>query len=282
MIDTDPGSPTFHTVIQVFSAGIAAYYPYPEVMTVSPDGKFAYLWYDDYSGPDGQFTSNLGIMNLTTGAFTSFSCASLGVYNFQQQLSLTADGKSLLLMSYKGDRARIKVFDISNPMHPKPLAELTPIPVPRRGFPNVANYQVVGNQLYGIDTNGIIVVFNFNRATGDFRERGYYVVDTATPLFAYAFSADGSNLYLGDDYNDRVLVLTTDKLASGKDAEVTKLRSPYGPIALGVSPVPRPMRLLRATVPTDRKQTTQPDKRPRALSLQPSNAAQPPAQINQR
>ncbi len=233
MIDTDPGSPTFHTVIKVLSAGIAANYPWPEIMTVTPDGKFAYLWYDDYSGPDGQYTSSLGVMDLTRGSFTSLSYASLRVYNVQRQLSVTPDGKFLLLMSYKGNRAGIKVFDISNPTHPRSLAELTPVPVPGRGFPYVANYQVVGNKLYAIDTNGVIVVFNFDRAAGDFRERGYYLLDPSSRVVAFAFSADGSNLYLADNLNDRVLVLATDKLASGKDAEVTTLRAPYGPDALG-------------------------------------------------
>lgn len=246
VIDTNPGSPTFHTVIKTFSAGDADNYPWAEVMTVSPDGKFAYLWYDDYSGPDSGYTSNLGVMDLTTGAFTSFAYTSLGVYNIQQQVSVTPDGKSLLLMSYKGNRARIKVFDLSNPMYPKPLAELAPVPVPGHGFPNVANYQVVGNQLYAIDSSGIIVVFNFNKTTGDFRERGYYVVDTTTPLYAFAFSADGSNLYLADDLTDQIRVLATDKLVTGKDAEVTGLRAPYGPLTLGVSPVAPPSR--RATV----------------------------------
>jgi hypothetical protein len=247
MIDTDPGSPTFHTVIKTFSAGDAENYPWAEVMTVSPDGKFAYLWYDDYSGPGGQYTSNLGAMDLTTGSFTSFSYPALGVYNVQQQLSVTPDGKSLLLMNYKGNRARIKVLDISNPMHPKSLAELTPVPVPSHGFPYVANYQVVGNRLYAFDSNGIVVVFNFNRTTGDFRQRSYYVVNTATPLFGFAFSADGSNLYLADDYNDQILVFATDKLVPGQDAEITALRSPYGPDAIGVSPVPPPFRALFTT-----------------------------------
>ena len=39
------------------------------------------------------------------------------------------------------------------------------------------------------------------------------------------------------------------KLASGKDAEVTTLRAPYGPDALGVSPVPGAMRSLRTLAP---------------------------------
>src|SRR5262249_46572912 len=151
-----------------FNAGLFGFF-FADAMTVSPDGKFAYLWYDD------GITRSLGVMNLTTGAFTSYSSDSLAVYWLQRQLSVTPDGKSLLLMSYRGNRARVKVFDISNPMHPKPWTELTPVPVPGHGFPYVANYQVVGNKLYAIDLQGIIVVFNYDRMAGDFRERGYYL-----------------------------------------------------------------------------------------------------------
>ena len=53
--------------------------------------------------------------------------------------------------------------DISNPISPKAIAEITPIPIPRWGFPYVVNYQVIGNKLYALDLNGVAVVFNFDR-----------------------------------------------------------------------------------------------------------------------
>ncbi len=271
VIDTDPGSPTFHTIIRTFAAGDEANYPYAEVMTVSPDGKFAYLWYDDDSGPNGGYTSNLGVMDLTTGAFAKFSCAALSTSCTQQQVYVTQDGKSLLLMSYRGNRARVRVFDISKPMQPRPLAELAPVPVPGHGFPYVANYQVVGNKLYAIDLNGIIVVFNFDRTAGDFRERGYYLLDPSSTVTAFAFSADGSNLYLSDYVNDQVLVFATEKLASGKDAEVTALRSPWGPDVIGVSPVPP---AFRAATPANAQSSQQRQSRI-STSKTPSDGVRP-------
>ena len=237
LIDSDSGSPTYHTIIKTFDAGLSLDYVYSYVMTVSPDGNFAYLWYDD------DVTSNLGVMNLTTGAFTTFTCDALGVYWLQQQIYVSPDGQSLLLMSYKSNRARVKIFSISDPMHPKPVIELTPIPVPGRGFPYVANYQVVGDKLYTMDSSGVIVVFNFNTSTGDFRERGYYVLDPLSVIWGFTFSFDGAYLYLADGVNDQLLVMDTSKLVAGQAALITTLRSPYAPEAMNVSPVPPPSRL---------------------------------------
>ena len=88
-----------------------------------------------------------------------------------------------------------------------------------RGFPYVANYQVVGDKLYAVDTSGIIIVFNFNRSVGDFRERGSYVLDRASLIWGFTFSADGAYLYLADGASDEISVLDTSKLILGKGAE---------------------------------------------------------------
>ena len=235
LIDSGSGSPTYHTIIKTFDAGLTGPL-WADAMTVSPDGKFAYLLYDNGS------IWSLGVMNLATGAFTTFTCDALGVYWNQKQIYIAPDGKSLLLMSYKGNRARVKIFDLYDPMHPRAMLELTPIPVGGRGFPYVANYQVVGDQLYAIDSSGIVVVFNFNRSTGDFRERGYYVLDPASVISGFTFSADGAYLYLSNNLSDQISVMDTSKLVTGKGALVTTLRAPYAPEAMAVSPVPPPSR----------------------------------------
>ena len=239
-IDSNPSSPTFNTIIQTFDAGLSSS-PSLEAITASPDGKFAYGWYNDGN-------NSLGIFNLSTGAFTSVSGNALGINNNQSeaQVYVTPDGKSLLLANSKANRTRIRVFDISNPISPKAIAEITPIPIPRRGFPYVVNYQVIGNKLYAIDLNGAAVVFNFDRTKGDFRERGYVASNSTQGYSAFAFSADGSYLYLADFYNDLVLVGDTSKLETNSDLKVTNIRSPYTPYLLAVSPVPPPMKAATA------------------------------------
>ncbi len=249
VIDSDQNSPTFNTIIRTFDAGINKSSVFPFGMVVTADGKFAYMWYRT-SAP---YTYFLGIMDLSIGAFTQVSAVSLGVNqadpNNGIRLSIAPDGKSLLLSSFYGSRWRIEVVDISQPIMPKRVVELVPIPVPGHGFPAVTSYQVVGDKLYAFDPTGIIVVFNFNRATGDFRELGWYIYPIGDEYnsviqFApnFAFSADGAWLYVADGVNDLIAVLDPAKLPSGKDALVTTIRSPYYPYALAVSPVPPPSR----------------------------------------
>jgi hypothetical protein len=239
-VDSNPSSPTFNTIVQTFDAGLDSA-PLLEALTVSPDNKFAYGWYYDGS-------NSLGIFNLSTGSFTSVSGNSLGINSNQNesQVYVSPDGKSLLLANTKANRTRIKVFDLSNPTSPKSFLELTPVPISGRGAPLVNNYEVVGNKLYGIDLTGAVVVFNFDRSKGDFRERGWVASSSMENYSAFGFSADGLYLYIADYFGDLVLVADTSKLASGGDPTLTNIRSPYTPSLLGVSPVPPPLRAATA------------------------------------
>ena len=229
VVDADTASPNFNTVIRTLDAGLGGRNVSGQI-AVGPDGKFAYVWYSDRT------QWYLGIMDLSKGAFTPISARTLGANG---PSSITPDGKSLLLMTNRNNRARIKIFDISNPTRPKPVFEITPIPIPGHGFPNISNYQVVGDQLYAFDSSGIVVVFNFRRETGDFRERGWSILPIRS---SFAFSADGAWLFVTDPNNDLVAVLDAGKLTTGKNLLLTNLRAPYSPGAIAVSPVPPPMK----------------------------------------
>ena len=233
-IDSDPASDKFNTLVQTFNANLNFGFAIPYTITLSPDGKFAYVWY--IAGKD-----YMGVFNLSTGAFTSISATNLGVTVTQSQIGIAPDGKSMLLATSLGSRVRIKVFDISNPISPKLLTQITPLPIPNFGFPQVFNYQVIGTKLYAIDLNGAAVVFNFDRSKGDFRQRGY-VAGSQSGYSNFAFSPDGSYIYLTDYYNDAVLVGDVGKLAGG-DPSVTSIRSPYTPYLIDVSPVAPPSRI---------------------------------------
>ncbi len=232
-IDSDSASPTYNTIVETFNAGLNGDYPYAETMTLRSDGKYAYVWYykDNYS---------LGIFNLATGAFNSVAADTLRVSESQSQIGISPDGKSMLLAAFYGNRTRIRIFDIANPTNPKPVTVITPIPIPRWGFPQVVNYQVIGNKLYAIDLYGAVVVFNFDRAKGDFRERGYVASDHQENYTSYVFSPDGSYMYVTDYFGDLVLVLDTSKLIGGTNPALTQIRSPYTPYLIDVSPVAPP------------------------------------------
>lgn len=237
-IDSDPSSPTFNTIVQTFNAGLSSN-PFLEAVTVSPDNKFAYAWYNDSS-------SSLGIFNLSTGAFTSISAAALGIdsNHFQEQVYVTPDGKFLLLSDLEGARTSIKVFDISNPISPENIATITPQPIRRQGFssinnyPAIDNYQVIGNKLYAIDLSGTVVVFNFIPDNRDFRERGFAASDQPQTYDDFAFSADGAYLYLPNFFLDSVLIVDARKLETSANPTLTNIRAPYTPYLLAVNPVP--------------------------------------------
>jgi hypothetical protein len=204
-------------------------------MTVSPDGKYAYVWY-------GANISRLGIFDLTVGTFVSVGNDQLRVSDFQSQIYVTPDSKSLLLSSFYGNRTRIKVFDISTPSNPRLLITLTPLPISQWGFPKVNNYQVIGKTLYAIDLNGAVVQFNFDWDKKDFRERGYIDAGSKVNFSGFLFSPDGTNMYLTDYFRDAVLVLDTSLLIDGKHPEITNIRAPYAPYLIDVSPVAPPSR----------------------------------------
>jgi IPT/TIG domain len=235
-IDSDSSSPTYNTIVETFDAGLNSGST-PGTMALSSDGKYDYVWY---------YTDRpyLGILNLVNGGFTSIGGNALQVSADQSQIGIAPDGKSMLLSAFYGNRTRIKVFDISNPTNPKPVLTITPIPIPRWGFPQVVNYQVIGNKLYAIDLNGAVVVFNFDRTKGDFRERGYVASDSKQGYSSYVFSPDGSYMYVADYFGDLVLVLDTSKLIGGKDPELTNVRSPYTPYLIDVSPVALPQKAV--------------------------------------
>ncbi len=128
------------------------------------------------------------------------------------------------------------VLDLLDHISPKALAEITHAPIPRRGVPDVNNYQVIGNKLYAIDMTSAVIVFNFDRTKSDFRERAYGASDSTENHSALAFSADGSYLYVTDYFNDLVLVVDTSKLERGDDLTLTNTRSPHTPYLLAVSP----------------------------------------------
>lgn len=142
----------------------------------------------------------------------------------------------MALAAYRAPRYTIKVFDLSNPIQPKRFAELVPLPIPNHGLLYVVGYQIAAEKLYVTDLGGTVVVFNFNRQKGDFREIGYYVHPSSDFWGGFRLSPDGAYFYATDYINDQVLVFDAAKLSYGRDALLTAIRAPYYPYAIDVSP----------------------------------------------
>ena len=119
MIDTDPTSPTFNTVLQTLYAGS------PEILGIysgaaTPDGKYVYVNYLDGSS----YQSELAIFDVVHGTASTIPTSPLGVDRFQHQVYVAPDGQSLLLSAYLSNpvdfsAGPIKVLDIAaDPKHP--------------------------------------------------------------------------------------------------------------------------------------------------------------------
>lgn len=264
VIDSDSKSPTFNTVIRSFDSGHNIGALIVENLAVTPDGKFAYVWYRS-APPRAYF---VGIFDLTTGAFTSINAQRLGLFGFPDlvgvKISITPDGKSMLMTTNSGNKSKVEVLDISQPMAPKPIAQLSPAPISGYPKPNIQNYYVVGDQLYAFDASGVIYIFNFRKANADYRLRGWYIYPNLLHGFDFnvAFSPDGAWLYVADPVNDLISVLDPTKLLSGKDAVVTNLRAPYYPKTLAVSPTPPPFARQLKTPPIEPSRTEAPSADP--------------------
>ena len=219
VIDSDSASGTFNTILRTFDAGIND--PNDgltlDLMTTSPDGKFAYLWYDDFNPMTGRDPYYLGIFNLTTGVFTSMSADSLAVTSQQSQVYVSPDGKSLLLALYIGAQTRIRVFDISNPVQPKRIGDLSQFLYPAtdcRACPLSDRRQSTVRNRCQRDHGSV-----------QFRpEERQTFVSVDIPSFKIPthstqrlpFSADGAYMYVTDSFNNQVTVFDTSKLGPGR------------------------------------------------------------------
>src|ERR1700676_1912485 len=91
LIDSDPTSSKFNTIVGSFAAGLTTG-PFPGALAVTSDGHFAYA--------NDANTGNLVIFNIQSGAVTVVPLSALAnAAFFQAHIELTADNKSLILVS---------------------------------------------------------------------------------------------------------------------------------------------------------------------------------------
>ena len=231
MIDTNPASGTFNTIIKTINAGVQ----YPCTVysfATTPDGKYVYLNYDDCT------QGLLAIFDIVNGGpATILTMSSLGADDFQYDPQVSPDGRSLLLNAYDNNGAYdILVFDISS--NPKSPALLTTITgnVPGSGPPYLYAFQVVGNRLFALDTaSESVLAFNFDVAHSDFSQLAVY----RPPNFTYnlAVSPDGALIYLPINNPDMITVLDANLLAGGQPPLITNIATGIWPYQVAVSPI---------------------------------------------
>lgn len=233
MVDANPASPTFNSVIGTYYAGLTAgdiYIPYSG--TATPDGKWVYVNYLDWS--TGQY--GIAIFDIVNGGpATIFSTSSLGINDVQWDMYAAPDNQSLLLDS--ATSGAIAVFDIGqNPKNPTLVTTIKGIFAHYYFF---MSYQVVGNRLFALDLgSNMLFAFNFDRQHSNFSQLGAYVFQgnfSGNPYLAV--SLDGALIYVPAGGDDMISVFDANKLANRQPPLITNLASFHAPSVMAASPV---------------------------------------------
>ena len=243
MVDTNPASPTFNTVLKNLYAGIGGSDIYiPWSGTSTPNGRFVYVEYEDVF--TGQYY--IAIFDVVNGGpATVLSTTSLGVLgNEQFDMYITPDNQSLLMLECCQNLGYgIDVFDVgTNPKNPTLVTTIigsAPNHVGGSGFGFPFSYQVVGNRLFALDIeNQFLLAFNFDRQHGNFTQLG------GAPAQGFFFgnpyiavTPDGNLIYVPFGESDTVSVFDANKVASSQPALITNFASFHGPAVMAISPV---------------------------------------------
>jgi hypothetical protein len=270
MVDTNPSSLTFNTVIQTISPGLGLG-PIIYSAAASPSGEFVYV--NIFNGSTGFY--DIVIVDVMNPFNTHvLQTDALGVQTAQTNTYVTPDGKYLLLA---GEFGGIAVFNIyQHPFDPTLLAQIngTPPPQPGGTSPNYFyGYQVVGGQFLVGYTINQVVVFNFDPGGGDFSQLNSYSLANAglvsgggSPFFAV--SPDGAQIYVQPGGEDEITVLDGNALVAGQPPLLTKLAAGRRPWFMAVSPVAHSSK-QKASAPTEGDPSGRSGNHPAGISQPP-------------
>jgi hypothetical protein len=275
MVDTDPSSPTFNTVIKTLQGnlGTDTYLPFSGAAT--PDGRYVYV--NVFDAAAGTFS--IDIFDVVHGGnAVVLSTSTLGVADQQFNVYVSPDGASLLLLFYAPNGAGgIKVFDISaNPLNPTPVTTIVPDDGANIGL--LYSFTITGNRLFAYDyVNAPVAdpvwIYNFDR-----QHNNYSVLGSALDQsYGYgnkviAVSPDGNLLFVPGD--EAIQIFDASHIVNGQAGLITQLASYHGPAVLAVSPVAG-QNLIRAYAGAPRHESPT----PRVEEEKPVGEPQPPAAL---
>ena len=231
VIDADPASATFNTVVATLPTGEPNASPSSGGIAVTPDGRFAFV-----NGFRTDGTGDLVILNLASGASTVIPMGTLGVSAFQFGPELSKDGRFLVLLA---DDGSAHVFDVSNPATPVPFATIHG--TPPAGFGALfLQPRIIGNTMYTFDClQNVVAIFNFNPAANDFSQLATFAVPATPTGFAvvHDVTPDGKLMYLPLREQDSVAVVDTAKVLAGDpSALLTEISAGISPHLAAVRP----------------------------------------------
>ena len=246
VIDVQPTTPTganpaFNTIVGTISAGLSDGNFGLGNIAATPDGKYVY---EDTADANGN--GLLVIFDVLHNSATSIPKSSLGtpalvpIGTFWMLVS--PDSKSLLLSVSDGS---IRVFDISNPLAPSFVTNITGTPTPAFSSIQFDSWQILGNQLFAYaSAQNVIQVFNFDRTAP--ATLGHLVVSYSIPGIVspnntssseFAITPDGKLLYAELTNEDAVAAIDVARLLGGDpNPLLTKLSTGLAPQLLAIRP----------------------------------------------
>ncbi len=231
VIDADPASTTFNTVVTTLPTGEPRASSTSGGIAVTPDGHFAFV-----NGFEVNGTADLVILDLTSGVSTVIPMGTLGVSAFQPMLELSPDGRFLVLVANDGSA---HVFDISNPAAPVLFATIHG--TPPAGFgPLVLQPRIIGNTMYTFDIfQNVVAIFNFNPGANNFSQLATFAIPATPTNFevVHDVTPDGKLMYVPLREQDSVAVIDTAKVLAGDpSALLTEIGAGISPHLAAVRP----------------------------------------------
>jgi DNA-binding beta-propeller fold protein YncE len=266
MVDVDPTSPTFNTVLATIPAGLTtnAFY-FGAQLAATPDGRYVYVVYDGSGVGSGYGLAAFDIVNHTV---TTTDLATFGATTYQGPIQVTADGRWLLIHSVYANYAGsgIAVCDLSQPTNP------TLVGTVNGSLPNSTapmyfwSFQAVGNRLFAADSySNAVLAFNFDPVHRDFTQLGVALVPAGRIVSFMAVTPDGALAYIAGLESESISVLDANALANGQPSLITVLANGTVPAQVAVSPIAGPSHMHPTGKP--RRNVTDPPIGPSRSSL---------------
>lgn len=231
IIDADPASTTYNTVIDTISGGLPNAGTYRGGLAATPDGSYVYYW------AVGD-TNNLMIFDVASRTSSHLPMDFLGNPDWIPNLHITEDGHYMVALA-DGDKA-LAVLDLADRWNPQRVATITATPPPGATVSYLGAFDLIGNRLFVWDgVSHVAYVFNFDPATANYTQLGSFTIPAVqlVSIDTITASPDGRLLYvpLGDE--DDVAVLDTATIVAGAPgALLTKIHTGVDTYFAGLRP----------------------------------------------
>lgn len=232
IVDANPSSETFNTVIQTQYAGLSNVGAFIFTNAVTQDGHYVFtpsVSYDE-TGTHGQ----LVVFDTVAQSATVVSTDAWNIIGGTVRMQLVS-GDTYLLM--EGNDGSLKGLNVTTPTSPS-LAFTIPAIAADESQTEFDSFEVQGSRLYSVDSiRGEVNAYSFDPIENSFNPIGMYTFSGIPGLSDIDVSQDGTTLYVAMQNTDSVGVLSAAAVAnSSPNALITSIRTGLGAYLARVRP----------------------------------------------